>query len=202
VLETSILVTLFLTSTLFHLCQVGAFCLDLQANDWQRADHFVVYLALIWFAMYFVGIAEKTRVAVVFFLLPVLLLLVSKHLNEMLVTIIVVAVVAALVILGIEFALFRNGVWDVQWGALFTTGIYLTAGVVLHLVGGDYVDGKGIYPLYHSLWHVLAMVALFFILSSRDEVRVPAKPRKEKKRKKGERKKRRKKRSDRTVSLV
>lgn len=149
----------------------------------------MVYVALIWFAMYFADIPERTRAAVTFFLLPVLLLLVSKHLNEMIVTIVVVSIVVLMIILGVEYAWFSRGIFEVQWSALLVSVLFLAAGVVLHLVGGDYKNGEGIYPLYHSFWHVLAMISLFFILGSRDTF-APPPPKKQKK----ERKKRRKKR--------
>lgn len=162
--ETSLLIAVLVASVAFHVCQVGWFCFGLDLHALQLTDHFMVYTALLWFSLYFVGAAERVRTAVTIAAMAIVLPVIATFIGSWMSGAIIVAlvlVIATLVLLGVYFA---HGGPPIAWASLLVAMVLLGAGVVLHVIGGDFGPDNWKYPVAHSLWHVLAMLALFYIL--------------------------------------
>jgi hypothetical protein len=163
--ETALLVSVFVASTAFHVCQVGWFCFGVGVRDLQVADHFMVYTALVWFTLYFCGVAERPRTGITIGLFPLLIVVIGHFTGTMVDGAVVVALTVAIALVALTCAFHNYGGLPIEWGAFAVATSLLAAGVFLHVYGGDFGDDdNAYYPIAHSVWHVLSMLSLFYIL--------------------------------------
>lgn len=162
--ETALLVAVFAASTAFHMCQVEWFCFGVELRELQIVDHFMVYTALVWFSLYFCGVAERPRTGITVVLFPVLLVVIIHFLGSMMDGAIVVAITVAFAFAALTYAFFVYGGIPIEWSAFVVATSLLGMGVFLHIFGGDYGDDNIFYPIAHSVWHILSMLSLFWIL--------------------------------------
>ena len=169
--EAAILGIIGITSTFYHLCQTGFFCItkeDCSTNDnfslMQFADEFFVFLAILWFIAYFFGTTAKYRslectISFVFIAQAIVFMpLVSK--SGFLYYEIAIVVVS---IFFFFFAAQKRTI--IHWISFLIGILIIIAGAVLFIVGGD--PGDRLYTWLHGVWHILLLVAVFFILDSR-----------------------------------
>jgi hypothetical protein len=156
----------------FHICQVGWFCFGLQLHALQLTDHFMVYTALLWFSLYFAsegtfateGTAERLRMSITLSTMAVTLPVIASFIGTWMSGAIVVAITIVLTALMFSFVFILRGAPRFAWPSLFVALLLLAAGVVLHVFGGDYGPDNWVYPAAHSVWHIMAMLSLFWII--------------------------------------
>lgn len=165
VVELTILVLSFTISTAFHMCQVGWFCFGLELHGLQLGDHFMVYWALVWFSLYWVGAAERLRMALTIAAMGVSLPVIATFIGTWIPGAFVVGVTIVLALIVLAIALKLYGGPPVNWKAFAAALVLLGVGVFLHVMGGDFGSENWKYPIAHSLWHMFAYFALYFILA-------------------------------------
>ena len=163
--ETTILLVVMAASTVFHVCQVGWFCFGVEPHALQITDHFAVYTALIWFSLYWVGAAERTRTALTIATMILALPVIITFIGTLVSGAFVIALAIVITLSALACIVSANGGLVINCGAFAATVILLGLGVVLHVVGGDFGGDNWKYPIAHTLWHVFAMVALFFVVA-------------------------------------
>jgi hypothetical protein len=154
----------FLASSAFHICQVGWFCFGLQLHALQLTDHFMVYTALLWFSLYFAGTPERVRMSITLSTMAVTLPVIASFIGSWLSGAIVVAITLVVTSLMFIIVFVLRGGPRVAWPSLLVALLLLAIGVVLHVVGGDYGPDNWVYPAAHSVWHIMAMLSLFWII--------------------------------------
>ena len=163
--ETTILLVVLAASTAFHVCQVGWFCFGVEPHALQITDHFSVYTALIWFSLYWVEAPERTRTALTVATMIVSLPVIITFIGTLASGAFVIALAIVITLSALACVVSANGGLFINCGAFAAAVILLGVGVVLHVVGGDFGDENWKYPVAHSLWHVFAMLALFFVVA-------------------------------------
>jgi hypothetical protein len=161
--EVVVMTVLMFTSSMYHICQSGFYCIYL-FDSLQVSDHFYVYSTLIWMTFWFVGLKLKFRFILFFIIQSALLPAIISYLHSWLLTGILIAalVVIVLLILSISFENFPKLDWlDV----LVVIGL-LGGGFYLHVYAGE--PGSQTYPVAHSIWHVLSMISLFFVIEIKE----------------------------------
>lgn len=162
--ETTVLATAVVVSTAYHICQVEWFCFGVvTVKDFQKADHFWVFFALVWFLFYAAGASLDVRASGTVGIMGVSLPVIVSEGNSWLAG----AMVVGLGILGffislLIYASIRNGIL-IEWRAFAISLVLLGFGVALHLYAGDFSPENMIYPAAHSIWHILAFVSLYYI---------------------------------------
>jgi hypothetical protein len=162
--ETALLLAVLAASTAFHLCQVEWFCFGVALHALQVTDHFMVYTALVWFSLYFAGAAERTRTAITIATMAIMLPVILTFIGSWLSGGIIVAITLVLSVVVLTYAIHVYGGPPVAWGAFVVAMGLLAAGVFLHVFGGDFGPDNWKYPVAHSVWHVLSMLALYYVL--------------------------------------
>jgi hypothetical protein len=161
--ETAVLIAVFVASTTFHTCQVGWFCWGVTLPALQLTDHFTVYAAIVYFSLYFVGTRQRERTAVTVAVIPVLLPVIASYLDSIVSGVVVIAIAAVVALVAAVVILWSQGVIFMDARSVLVAVVLLAAGVVFHVVGGDFGEDSD-YPWAHTAWHVLAMLALLFVL--------------------------------------
>lgn len=161
--EAFVLIVLLFVSSIYHLCQSGFLCIY-SFTSLQVADHFYVYSILIWITLYFVGLNLQCKFIIFFVIQAALLPAVMIYLHSWILTGVVIAVlvVVALVVLGF----FIKDFPVIDWLDIIIVFILLGGGFSLHYVSGD--PGSPNYPAGHSMWHILSMLAIFFIIECKE----------------------------------
>lgn len=163
VIETVILAITVLISTLYHFCQVGWACFAVDLHAWQIGDHFMVFFALIWFLLYAAGSSERVRTAVSIAVMGVSLPVIISHIDTWFAGIAVTSLaVLAFAITFVVYARLRKKV-RVEWRAFAVALALIVAGVSVHVFAGDFGPDNTVYPVAHTVWHVLAFVSLYYI---------------------------------------
>jgi len=164
IVETTVLATAVVVSTLYHLCQVGWVCFGLDLHALQVSDHFMVFFALVWFLLYAAGSTERIRAAVTIAVMGISLPFIISNLDSWVGGAVVTGVaIVAFIATFIAYASVRKAI-QVEWRAFAVSLFLILAGVVLHVYGGDYGPLNTIYPVAHSVWHVLAFLSLYYIV--------------------------------------
>lgn len=164
VAETALLLAVMAVSTAFHLCQVEWFCFGVDLHALQVTDHFMVYTALVWFSLYFAGAAERARTAITIATMAIMLPVILTFIGSWLSGGIIIAITLVLSVVVLTYAIHVNGGPPVAWGAFVVAMGLMAAGVFLHVFGGDFGPDNWKYPVAHSVWHVLSMLALYYVL--------------------------------------
>jgi hypothetical protein len=173
VTETVLLATTVLISTLYHICQVEWACFGMDLRALQISDHVMVFFALIWFLLYAAGSTERVRTAVSIALIGVLLPVIISHLDTWIAGIVVTSIaVVAFVCTFVWYASVRKAVY-VEWRAFAVAIVLIMAGVSIHVFAGDFGPDNTLYPIAHTVWHVLAFVSLYYIAAI-PSIRAPA----------------------------
>lgn len=162
--ELGLLLGVFVASTAFHICQVQWFCFGVSLFSLQVTDHTLVYVTVIYLSLYFVNTPLVSRVGVTLFTLPIIQPVIITFLHEFVSGALAVAIaaVAAMVALIVILSVYGHVYFD--WRSVLVAAILVAGGIVLHVVGGDFSPNNNAYGAAHSVWHVLAMVAIYFIL--------------------------------------
>ncbi len=147
-------------STFYHICQAEFYCLT-SFDIHQISDHFFVWSGGFWALLRFIGFPLPLRLAI-FFVVQALLLpaLMSWKENWWFGVIIVVAMLWTL---GLFFERFlhyhRNKV--VYYSNLIVAITLLLVSFAFHLSASDV--STHFYAWTHSIWHVYAMLAIYFL---------------------------------------
>ena len=161
--EATILSILLAVSMAYHFCLAGVSCLFPLATL-REMDHFFVYSTLIWIVLYFIEPPWPIRVSAFFigevFIIGFLLTYVSKTW--------VYGVLIGAIFLGALVLLFLvvRKIPSIDWLDLVILVVLIGVGFSLHIVAGD--PGDKDYPTLHSVWHILAMLAIYFVLELKD----------------------------------
>ncbi len=187
--EFAILVVVFVTSTLYHLCQVGFVCVfGIDFKTFQFADHFFVYSALAWLMLYLFipaenregvyyvastrrGLSLQGRIAIFIVIqaivFPLLLEFVHRDWFVGVIIGIIVAVAIVLVVCVIR------GIPGFNFINVLIAIVLIAVGFTLHLLGGDPFppdsdpldEDKALrYAWFHTAWHILIMLSIYYII--------------------------------------
>jgi hypothetical protein len=162
--EFFVLSAMTVVSTLYHLCQTGAGCV-MPFSVMQTSDHFFVYSALAWLTFYFTDakLIHRFKAFVVYqaFLVPFTL-------NYMHSWWIIMAAVGLSSILALALILlYVKRLPACDWKDLVIAVALIGSGATLHVYGGD--PGTKKYTWSHTVWHVAAMLAIYWLLELKDE---------------------------------
>lgn len=156
--EMVILIALFIASTTYHMCQADFGCVYTM-TALQTTDHFFVYSTLVWITFFFLRLPLIARfsllVVVQLFLLPALVDFLDNWW-------IAFALVMYLVVIGVTSILIRKKFPTTNWIDLYFAVLFIGVGFFLHVYAGD--PGSEGYGTLHTVWHILAMLAVFFVL--------------------------------------
>lgn len=160
--EAFVLLVLMFVSSVYHICQSGFMCFY-SFFALQVADHFYVYSTLIWITLYFIGVNLQIRFIFFFVIQAALLPAVMIYMHSWILTGVLVAslVVLALVVLGF----FVKNFPVVDWFDIMVVFLLLGGGFGLHVYAGD--PGTSKYATSHSMWHVLSMLSIFFVIEAK-----------------------------------
>jgi hypothetical protein len=149
-------------STIYHVCQADFLCVY-SFKVLQTSDHFFVFNLLVWTTLYFIGLNLKIKFLLFMIIQAFLLPAVIQYLENWWVG----GVLLALLILITVFVLSQltpkirvPDLLDITFATLFIGG-----GFALHLYGGE--PGSENYWWAHSIWHLLGMGSLYFIVQMR-----------------------------------
>lgn len=160
--EATFVGVLFLSSTLYHFCQAGFFCMVDSFDTMQKADHFFVYSVVFWLMLWFIGLSLESRicifVVVEYFLFPLLLFYV--HSTWLGVGFVIFLFVAFLFFTGIQETLPR-----IYIPSLLIVAVLLILGVGFFIIGGEPWEEN--YAWTHTLWHVLVFFSIFWLIDAR-----------------------------------
>ena len=160
--ELAVLSTCVAVSTAYHMCQVGWFCFGVDLIALQISDHFLVFFAFVWMLMYSSGAPERIRATVTIVIMGPTLPVIISHLDSWVAGAMAVGLgIAAFFIAFIAYAWIRGGV-TVKWRAFGVALALILIGIRLHINSGDFSSSNVIYPMAHTVWHVLAFGALYF----------------------------------------
>lgn len=168
--EASLMLVVFIASVVYHLCQVNFVCiLGLKFATLQFMDNFFVYSLLTWIILYFIGLNLKERFSIFvwfqIFVFPLILEFVNTWWLAALFIIFLVFVVLFLILLVLrKMPRFHHGV--------FAVGLLLViVGFGFHIIGGEPSQPKNTvtpeaehYAIYHSIWHILVMLGIYFAI--------------------------------------
>lgn len=158
VTELVFLVLLFTSSTTYHICQADFGCV-FTMRALQTTDHFMVYSTLVWITLFFLRLPLVTRICLLIIAqVPLLPALVDFLDNWW----IAVALVGYLVLIGIISMVVMKRFPTTNLIDFYVAVLLLGVGFFLHVFAGT--PGSENYGTLHTVWHVLAMLALFFVL--------------------------------------
>ena len=162
---------LLLVSTFYHICQAGYYCFSVTLEALRTSDHFFVYMSLTWLVLYLLGlpIVLKLIVSIVveMIALPALVAYIDSW--WVLGTILIMLAAVILITMAIRFAksparlkkLMRIDILDTIMAVTL-----ISLGFVFHILAGE--PGSYRYGWAHALWHVFAMLGMFFVLEMKD----------------------------------
>jgi len=157
--EAIVLSVLLFTSSFYHICQSGFACLY-PFDALQIADHFYVYTVVVWITLFFIGLKLRFRFIIAFIIQAALFPAVIVYLHSWAVAGILIGslVVVVILILSLTMSDFPK----IDWLDLTTVILLIGGGFGLHVYAGD--PGSPNYAVSHSIWHILSMIAVFFII--------------------------------------
>lgn len=175
--EVAIISTVFTVSTIYHLCQVGFVCiLDMEVGTFQLLDQFFVYSLFVWMTFYFIGLELQYRFAILVLIQAILIPLLIEFSNTWWFAGIIIGIVAVVSLLLLSLVV--RGLPRFNPVSLFVAILLLGIGFTLHVVGGepfhpdsDLSEQETIsrYSWFHSVWHIFAMLAVYYILDTKRE---------------------------------
>lgn len=158
--EASILTAVSFISIVYHTCQVNVWCVA-PLDSLQESDHLMVFSALTYFTLFFWDVRPSHKIAILFlvyiFLFPVILAALHTWLPTL------VSITAALLVSVAVLSWFGFSAFRVDFVDLVVACVLFGIGIAFFVLAGD-PSTTGAYPLYHSLWHVAAFLALFFVI--------------------------------------
>lgn len=157
-IDAAILVIMFIASSVYHLCQSDFFC-AVSFNALQIVDHFFVYQTLIWVLFYIVNIPLVHRLTLLLFFQMGLLPFTLQYVNSWWLTGITLLLIGVVCVVSLTFFY-----WDKPVLSKFDfciAVILIGTGFYLHVLAGP--PGVPNYWLWHALWHMLAMLGIFFV---------------------------------------
>ncbi len=173
--EVAVLAVVLAVSTFYHLCQAGFVCaLGIGFRTFQLADHFFVYGGLLWVVLFFLGLRLRFRFSILIVAQAFAFPLLVEFSHRWWFSLLVIAVVTVVALLLIAFS--AADVRDFSAANFVAAAVLVLAGFALHLLAGDPPEPDGDrsnaarYAWLHSLWHVLAMLAVYYALDLRRKV--------------------------------
>lgn len=174
--EAAILSVVLVVSSLYHMCQAEFVCvLGISLFTFQLQDHFWVYSAIIWIALYFVGLDVRIKFAVFVWVQMLVFPLLLEFIKMWWFGGLVIGIVIVVAI--ILLTLVVRGIPRFNVVNMIAAVVLVAVGFVLHVLGGDPIEvvvdkdtgertvtGDQDYPVYHTLWHVFVMVSIYYIL--------------------------------------
>lgn len=171
--ELSVLAAVFVVSSVYHLCQTDVVCLlGVHFSVFQHQDHFFVYGALVWIVLYLIGLRLPQRFAVFVWIQALLFPLILEFMSAWWFSGLVVGIVVLSAVLLV--AIVTRSIPRYNLFSLVAAVVLTAAGFALHLVGGDPSppsetggSANKKYTIFHSLWHVLVMLAIYYVIDLR-----------------------------------
>lgn len=158
---TCIYTVLYVASSLYHLCQADFYCITTFHNH-QIIDHFFVYTAFTWTIFFLIRLNAELTISLITLIQFVLLLTIMKWIDSwILAGVTIGSILLITLILVFIYGIPKGGTRDFI-GAL----VLIIVGIVLHVLAGD--PGDRNYPFYHSMWHILAFVAIYYVIETSD----------------------------------
>ncbi len=169
--ETTLLTTVGIVSFLYHSCQANFYCIvrdmcpgKTKYTTLQNSDEFFVNITIIWFIMYFMRLPRNLSIAVVFAAAPVFLISIFTHGPDLLFILVGVILISGFSSIIYSILLYRH--IKFSYPSAVIALIFLIIGFTIFYIGGD-PDKPQNYGTYHSIWHILLMIAVFFVLKTR-----------------------------------
>lgn len=149
-------------STTYHMCQVGWMCFGSTPAAFQISDHFTVYFSITWFLLWGSGAPERVVMSATIAITGLALPLIVSDPDNWLSGIIVISAAAFGFLICYSIYTRIRGESTVNWLPLVAALIMIGAGSVFHVMAGDFGEGNTLYPIAHTIWHVFALIALYF----------------------------------------
>jgi hypothetical protein len=165
--EASILTIIAVVSFFYHLCQSDYWCIvtsDCQNNEFfaimQTMDEFFVFIAVIWFIMYFFEIRLNYRISFTFILQSIIFIPILKDISLLIfeVVIVVIVILASIIVL---FFIHKKALSFYIFSTLVAICL-IAVGFSLFIIAGDPGDSQ--YPWIHPVWHILLFFGALFII--------------------------------------
>ena len=165
----ALLATLASASFIYHACQTDFFCIFVRhvqgAQDYfllQVADQVLVYVAITWFTFYALQIPGRVNVAVAFISSLIFYLTYISGTEET--DAIVYSVIGAFILGGLVYTLVKRT--KLRFGYV-TTSLLVGVGaiaVLFFFLDERDDDDDDRYNAFHGVWHMLAFLALLFLI--------------------------------------
>lgn len=165
--EAALLTAIGVVSGIYHMCQTGFFCVYNSNIDdeekfvlLQYSDEFFVNTGLLWFILYTLEIPINLKITFVFLsqIFFLLFVLSGKHYAFIVIAIILLFFILLSII---YLSLFRRILRFALLPSLIAL-VLLISGFIVFFFGGD--PGDKHYTALHGTWHILLMIAIFFVL--------------------------------------
>ncbi len=170
--EFAILSMVFFVSSVYHLCQVDFGCvLNIEFEILRFGDHFFVYSALIWIAMYFIDLQDNYKIAILLvfqaILLPLILQFVDSWWFSLVIIILLVVVIVALLVFVTKTPP------RVKIPSLIIMLLLLAGGFVFFYFAGEPFppdeadiesENSKKYAIFHSIWHIAVMWSAYYAI--------------------------------------
>lgn len=163
----ALITTVAVVSFLYHSCQANFFCVvnnTVQGERhyylMQKSDEFFVNVAIVWFVLYAIELGAFLSATVVFSLQGVFLLVLLSGSEYS--TTILSSTIAVVTFFAFIYVLMRPKRLAFSIMPSLAALALLASGGTLFVVAGN--NGEEKYWLYHSLWHVLLFLSVFFVL--------------------------------------
>jgi hypothetical protein len=146
-------------STVYHICQADFYCVY-SFRALQTSDHFFVFGLLIWTTLYFIGLDLTTKFTVFIIIQGLLLPAVIDFLESWWIG----GVLLAFLLIFSLFVLskFTKKIHKPSLVDFMTATVLIGGGFFFHLYAGE--PGANRYWWAHSIWHLLGMLSLYFII--------------------------------------
>lgn len=157
--EAAVFIVVCFTSTVYHICQAGFYCVY-SFKTMQTSDHFFVFGLLVWTALFFIGLRLQTRFVIFIFVQSLLLPAVMQYLESWWIGGILLAFLLLVSLSMLSY--FTKLIPKLDLLDVFITIILIGGGFFFHIYAGEPGDKR--YWWAHSIWHVLGMLSVYFII--------------------------------------
>lgn len=169
ILDTTILIIVFVASTIYHLCLAEWVCVSTQWES-QLSDHAMVYILMMWIYISLWDISLVARTAFIYIVIYLLYLFSVNAVSNWLFAISLIWFFIAFAIFRIALYQFNEKIFGMDLILTIISIILFGIGLFMHIWGGS--PSSTNYWWTHSLWHVFAMLGIFVIILARDGVRI------------------------------
>lgn len=159
--EACVLTVVFFISSFYHMCQAEFFCI-LTVSNHQITDHFFVYSALVELLLFFLDVEIVPKMCIFIIIQSILLPAIIKWIHSWALA---GALIGGLVIMSL-LSIFWYKIPKFDKLDVYSALVLIGVGFFFHIYAGDPGDPK--YPPYHSLWHLCAFIAAYFVIAIRD----------------------------------